>query len=379
MAHLRETAWVFLKLGTTAFGGPVAHVAMMEDEVVRRRGWVSQRDFLDLYSATNFIPGPNSTEMAIHLGYRRAGWAGLVVAGLCFIVPAVVIVLACAWAYVGFGQAPGVRGMFEFVAPVILAIIAQAVWRLSRTALIPKPPPIWCISVGAGVAAWFGVGELAVLGIAGVLAGAMGGVGARRRGPASVVPWCTGALGASGAGVLAGLPTPGAVFWVFAKIGSVLFGSGYVLVAFLQTELVERRGWLTQAQLLDAIAVGQCTPGPLFTSATFVGYLLGGLPGAGAATGGIFAPAFVFVALTAPLVARLRRWPVLGAALDGVNGASLALMVVVLVRLARGSLHAWPAWVGVLAALVLLVRWRVNSALLVCAAAIAGVAWTLLR
>ncbi len=378
--RLWEVARVFLLLGSTSFGGPAAHVAMMEAEVVRRRGWVTRRQFLDLYSATNFIPGPNSTEMAIHLGYARAGWPGLVVAGACFIMPAVAIVTACAAVYVRYGELPQIGSIFRAVAPVIVAIVAHAIWNLGRASASGKPPSLIAIAVGAGVAASLGVNEIVVLAVAGVLAAATsrsrdGETPGPVRPAVSAVPppfaiplgpLLPASLGASVA------CTPGAIFWVFAKIGSVLFGSGYVLLAFLEAELVERRGWLSPQQMIDAVSVGQFTPGPVFTTATFIGYLLHGLSGAGAATAGIFLPAFVFVALSVPVLPWLRRSRAVGAALDGVNAASVALMAVVLVSLARHSLTSWVPIAIFLASLTALTRWKFNSAWLVLGAALIG-------
>jgi chromate transporter len=379
--RVREVAWVFLRLGATAFGGPAAHVAMMEQEVVRRRGWVTREEFLDLYSATNFIPGPNSTEMAIHLGHRRAGWWGLIAGGVCFIAPAVVIVTACAWGYVRYGQFPQVGSVFRWIAPVIVAVVAQALWGLGKSALRGrgKGPLLWAVTACAIAAAALGVNELIVLTGAGLVMAADaarrgGSPGGSVRGLALFGGLGLGGGGAAGVAAAAGAPTPGAIFWVFAKIGSVLFGSGYVLLAFLESELVRQRGWLTQQQMIDAVAVGQFTPGPVFTTATFIGYVLAGYRGAAAATAGIFLPAFVFVAITAPLMPRLRRSRVLAGALDGVNAASLALMAVVLAQLARHSVNAWPLGLEAAAALAVLLRWRINSAWLVLGAALLGVA-----
>ncbi len=286
-AGIGQVALLFLKLGTIAFGGPAAHIAMMEDEVVRRRRWLSTEEFLDLLGATNLIPGPNSTEMAIHVGHRQAGWKGLLVAGCCFIMPAALIVTAFAWAYTRYRSVPEVTGVLYGVKPVIIAVVLQALWALGRTAL-------------------------------------------------------------------------------------VLYGSGYVLLAFLRADLVERWHWLSEAQLLDAIAVGQVTPGPVFTTATFIGYLLGGPVGAFAATVGIFLPAFFFVGVSAPLIPRIRRSPTASAFLDGVNAASLALMAVVTYRLGRAAVVG-PATVALaLVSTALLLRFRINSAWLVLGGAGAG-------
>jgi chromate transporter len=303
---LLDLARLFLKLGTIGFGGPAAHIAMMEDEAVRRRGWLSRERFLDLLGATNLIPGPNSTEMAIHVGHERAGWRGLVVVGVCFIAPAFAIVLAGAWAYTRYGTLPAAEGLLRGVKPAIIAVVLQALWGLGRTATRTRAlAAVGLLSLAAAAA---GVHELVVISGAGALlalvAWARSGSG---RGRANGIPALP--LGAAGlAATTAGLASFGlkSLFLVFLKIGSVLFGSGYVLLAFLRADLVVRRGWLTESQLLDAIAVGQVTPGPVFTTATFVGYVLGGFRGAVVATVGIFLPAFVFVALSGPLVPRIQ-------------------------------------------------------------------------
>ena len=366
---LLEVARVFLKLGLVGFGGPAAHIAMMEDEVVRRRGWLSRERFLDLLGATNLIPGPNSTEMAIHVGHLRAGWAGLVVAGASFIFPAFLIVLGCAWAYVRFGTLPAASGLLYGVKPVIIAVVVQALWGLGRVAT--RTRSLAAVGLVSLVAVAAGVHELVVLFLAGaVLAGACW---ARRAGAASARAWlpllALAAAAPGSAAVSFGIVP---LFLFFLKVGSVLFGSGYVLLAFLRADLVERWGWLSEAQLLDAVAVGQLTPGPVFTTATFIGYVLGGLPGAVLSTVGIFLPAFVFVALSGPLVTRIRRSPVAGAFLDGVNVASIALMAVVTAQLARAAIVDLPTVALALVAAVLLIRLRVNSVWLVFAGALVG-------
>lgn len=364
--RLGELARLFLKLGIVGFGGPAAHVAMMEDEVVRRRGWLSRERFLDLVGATNLIPGPNSTELAIHLGRERAGWAGLLVAGSCFIVPAFLIVAAIAWAYATWGTLPVAAGLLAGVKPVVLAVIAQALWGLGRAAA--KTLPLALLGAAAAAANALGVHELVVLGVAAALSGlATLAPGGGRGASALALPALPLALAAPAAA------TPTSLFLVFAKIGSVIFGSGYVLLAFLRADLVERLGWLTEAQLLDAVAVGQVTPGPVFTTATFVGWILSGPWGAIAATAGIFLPAFLFVAISAPWIERLRASRATASILDGVNVASLGLMAVVAVRLAAGALTG-PATVALAAvAALLLLRFRVNSAWLVLGGAAVGV------
>ncbi len=362
--RLTEVLKVFLRLGATAFGGPAAHVAMMEDEVVRRRGWLDRGSFLDLVAATHLVPGPNSTELAIHLGFRRAGWPGLAVAGAAFILPAVLIVWAIAWWYVRYGRLPAALGALAGVKPVVLAIVAYACWGFARTAL--KTRRLAVIAAVAAAGALAGVHELIVLALAGLAALRV------HRAPAlglAVLPLAAPA---------AGVATPFGLFWIFAKVGSVLFGSGYVLLAFLRTELVVRRPWLTEAQLLDAIAVGQVTPGPVFTTATFVGYLLAGSAGAWAATAGIFLPAFFFVAVSGPLVPWLRRSRVASDLLDGIVAGSVALMAVVAALLLPDAVpDAIAVAVGVLS-LVLLVRFRINAGWLMLGGAVLGAVRSLL-
>jgi chromate transporter len=369
---LREIAAVFLKLGTTAFGGPAAHVAMMHEEVVERRRWLTPEQFLDYLGAVNLIPGPNSTELAIHIGHARAGWSGLLIAGIAFIVPAFLIVFGLAWAYVRYGSLPDAAGILYGVKPVVVAVVAHALVGLARTAV--RSPRLAALAIGAAIAAFAGMHELAVLLAAGVLSGVSGGA-ARAR--ALLVSLVAGS-GATAAAASAATPvTLGPVFLVFAKAGAVLFGSGYVLLAFLRADLVERLHWITETQLLDAIAVGQVTPGPVFTTATFIGYLLAGPAGALVATIGIFLPAFFFVAISGPLVPRLRASHAAGAVLDGVTVASLALMAVVTMQLAGAALVDTPTWAIAIGSLVALVRLRVNSAWLMLAAAALG--WAIAR
>jgi chromate transporter len=375
---LSELAGLFLKLGTIGFGGPAAHIAMMEDEVVRRRGWLTRAQFLDYLAATHLIPGPNSTEMAIHIGHARAGWPGLIVAGCAFILPATLIVAAFAWAYVRFGTLPEVAGLLYGVKPVVIAVIVQALWGFGRSAV--KSYGLAALGLAAGAATMAGVHELVVLAAAALAAailfhrpGAVGkaGTAVTLAMAPGVLPASTSALAAAAAPGAAAA-TLGALFGVFVKIGAVLFGSGYVLLAFLRADVVERLGWLTEQQLLDAVAVGQVTPGPLFTTATFVGYVVAGGTGAAVATIGIFLPAFVFVAVSGPLVPRIRRSPVAGAALDGVIVASLALMVVVTWQLGRAALIDQATALLAIASALLLIRFRINSAWLVAGGAVIG-------
>jgi chromate transporter len=371
---LSELSLLFFRLGTTAFGGPAAHIAMMHDEVVVRRHWLNEERFLDLLGATNLIPGPNSTEMAIHIGWERRRWAGLAVAGIAFILPAVLITSVIGRLYVRYGSTPSAAWLLYGIKPVILAVVVQAIWSLAPKAA--KTGRLLVLAVLAFALALTGVHELAIL----FGAGAVAVVAARRSRItiprssdhlhqfAPVVPLAASIVGATA------VTLPG-LFWVFLKIGSVLFGSGYVLLAFLRADLVHRLGWLTEAQLIDAIAVGQVTPGPVFTTATFIGYLLSGLGGALTATFGIFLPAFVLVALSGPLVPKLRASPAAGAFLDGVNVASLALMTAVTVQLARAALVDVATISMAIAATLLLIRVKVNTTWLLLAAAGAG--WVL--
>ena len=373
---LSELAWLFLRLGATAFGGPAAHIAIMEHEVVHRRGWLTRAQFLDLLGATNLIPGPNSTELAIHIGHARAGWPGLVVAGAAFIGPSTLIVGVIAWAYIRYGSLPAAAGLLYGVKPVVVAIVVQALWRLGALAL--RSVELVVVGVAAAVALLTGIHELVVLVAAGAATAIARGMASAARRASTVFGLGAGALIGSEASAATLAAAGGSAFglWplflVFAKIGSVLFGSGYVLLAFLRADLVQRLGWLTEQQLLDATAVGQVTPGPVFTTATFVGYVLGGPPGAVVATLGIFLPAFVFVALSGPLVPRLRRSPVAGAALDGVNAASLAFMAVVVWQLGRAALVDSLAVALGGVAVVVLISTRLSSVWLIAAAGLVG-------
>jgi chromate transporter len=331
--RLKELALLFLRLGATAFGGPAAQIAIMHDETVRRKKWLDDKGFLDLIGAVNLIPGPNSTEVAIHVGYLRAGWRGLVTAGACFIIPAAVIVTALTWVYVRYGSTPEGDHIFYGIKPVIIAVILQALYFLGSKAV--REPVTILTGVAVAAAYLFGVNEIALLFGGGLFVMLWKNAGRLRGGnlAAFILPLAgidTAAAEAKGA-------TLASIFLVFLKIGSVLYGSGYVLLAFLNSDFVEHRGWLTHQQLLDVVAIGQITPGPWFTTATAIGYLLGGVPGAALATLGIFLPSFIFVAVSNPIIPRLRRSPWAGAALDGVNASSLGLMAGVTVDLARAS------------------------------------------
>ncbi len=365
-----EVAQVFLKLGTLAFGGPAAHIGMMRDEVVRRRQWLSDQQFLDLLGAANLIPGPNSTEMAILLGAQRAGGRGLIIGGASFIVPAMLIVSAFAWLYVQFGSLPQIEWLLYGVKPVMVAIILQAVWELGKKAI--KGPLTLGVGAGALLLYALGASEIPLLLAGGLLVMFIQNRRRLRLRGVSNLALIVGSPLATLAQT-EGMPFSYAqLFWSFFKIGAMLYGSGYVLIAFMQTEFVQNLGWLTSQQLLDAIVIGQITPGPLFTSATFVGFVLGGVPGAIVATLGIFLPSFILVALVRPLVPRLRQSPWFGALLDGVNVVSLALIVGVTFGLARVSLIDLLT-IGIAAlTLIVLLRFKINSTWLVLAGASIG-------
>ena len=363
---LREIAREFLRLGFVAYGGPAAHIAMMEERFVRQRAWVTRERFVDLVGAVNLLPGPSSTELAIYLGEIRGGVPGLITAGACFILPVAVLVVALAWAYVRFGAVAQMAGLLFGIKPVVVALIAQAIWNLGRTALKSAALAILAISVVA-LAAW-GVHALLLLIGAGILWMIIGaGRGLAKARAAVVGMISTGAVGVGGA--IGAVP----VFLYFLKIGALLFGSGYVLLAVLRADLVARLHWLSDAQLLDAIAVSQATPGPFFTVATFIGYLLAGWRGAALATLGMFLPAFVYVGVTAGFLPKLRKSPVASAFLDGVNAAAVALMAFVGWQFARATLVNVPAVVLAIASAVLVFRYKINSAWLVLGGAVAGI------
>ena len=372
---LVELAILFLKLGTIAFGGPAVHIAMMEDEIVTRRGWLTREKFLDLLGATNLIPGPNSTEMAIHVGYQRAGWPGLIVAGSCFILPAALIVGGIAWGYVRFGKLPQAEALLYGMKPIIIAIVLQALWRFLREEL--KTWRLALVAVVCAALSLMGVNELVLLLGSAVMLAAVRWFTTSAKNDLPLIALITseplrGVVQALQAGVAVMPFSLWSLFLFFLKIGSVLFGSGYVLLAFLRADLVERWGWLTEAQLIDSIAVGQLTPGPVFTTATFIGYLLGGVKGSVVATIGIFLPAFFFVGISGPLVPRIRKSPILGSALDGVIAASLALMAVVTFQLGKAALIDVPTVVLFLVGFGLLMLLRLNSAWLILIGAVAG-------
>jgi chromate transporter len=358
---LLEVAALFLKLGLIGFGGPAAHIAMMREEVVARRGWFSEQEFMDLLGATNLIPGPNSTEMSIHIGYRRAGWPGLLIGGLCFMLPAMLMVMGLGWLYVTYGHIPAVAPLLAGLWPVILAIIVHALIGMRGSAISG-----WLtggIAAAVLILYLIGVDTLALLAISG--GGMLGLRWLKSQRPDALM-------------LLAPVPFDLlTLFLTFLKIGSVLYGGGYVLLAFVQSDFVARLGWLTPQQLLDAVAIGQVTPGPLFTTATFIGYLLGGLPGALIATLGIFLPSFILVALSNPIIPRLRQSALASAFLDGVNAAALGLMAAVTLQLGEAALAPagrldWLAVIMAGATLFALLRWKINATWLVLAGALAG-------
>ena len=391
------------KLGIIGFGGPASHIAMLEDEAVTRRKWLSREHFLDLVGATNLIPGPNSTEMMIHIGYQRAGWPGLLAAGISFVLPAVLLTTALAWAYVKFGMLPAVQPFLMGIKPAVLAVILGALWRLGRTASKPKAATQTRIALGiiggaVAAAVLLGAPEIWSLAAGGVLgmfalraAGGWSGAAALLALPIGrfTPPWGEVAptthlktvlhaplLERGALAVLAAAAVPalslGALGLFFLKVGSVLYGSGYVLVAFLEGELVHEYGWLTQQQLLDAIAIGQFTPGPVLSTAAFIGYVLAGVPGAAISAAAIFAPSFVFVAILNPIVPRLRRSAWMAAFLDAVNVSAVGLMAAVLLRLTTDVVTAWPAALVALLAAAAVLRWRVAAAWVVIGGGLLG-------
>jgi chromate transporter len=369
---LGELARLFLKLGFLGFGGPAAHIAMLEEEIVQKRQWMAPETFLDLVGATNLIPGPNSTEMMLHVGLLRAGWAGLLVAGVCFVGPAVLTTAALAWVYVELGEVPAVAPLFAGIKPAVLAVILGALWRLGQKAI--KGPALGVIAAGTVALMLLGISEVPALLIGGVV-----GMAVLRglRGGAAAVAVLLASLGggtAQAAGAVAVPYSLQGMALFFLKVGSVLFGSGYVLVAFLQDDLVTRWGWLTDQQLLDAIAMGQFTPGPVLSTAAFIGFLLDGWTGAWVAAFCIFAPSFVFVALLKPLVPKLRGNPWSSAFLDAVNAAAVALMGVVTVELGLAVLVEPVAiGIGLVSALAVL-RFKVGAPWIVAFGALAGAA-----
>jgi chromate transporter len=368
--RLGELAVLFFRLGLTAFGGPAAHIGMMEDEVVTRRGWLSRQHFLDLVGATSLIPGPNSTEMTMHIGYERAGWRGLAVAGSLFILPAAVLTGILAWLYVQFGAFPAVEPLLVGIKPAVIGIIVTAVYRLGLKAV--KNWQLAVVGLGVLTAVFFGVDEVVALLVGGVVGALL------LKALAGSLALLVMPLFNMRMNWLAWQPEEGTAvsLWAlaafFLKIGAILYGSGYVLVAYLEGGLVNQLGWLTQTELLDAIALGQFTPGPVLTTATFVGYIIAGVPGAVVATAGIFLPSFLFVLLLNPLIPKMRQSMWLAAFLDAINVAAVGLMVAVLFNLGRQTLTNWQGVFIALLALAASFQFKVNSAWIVLGGAVLG-------
>lgn len=379
MARLRELALLFLKLGTISFGGPAAHIAMMEVEVVRKRRWIPQQQFLDMLGAANLVPGPTSTELAINVGFVRAGWAGLSIAGASFILPAALITGAFAWVYVHLGTLAQSVSVLAGIKAAAIAVIAIAIFRLGKTAV----HDVGLAALGALALAGF---FLAVNPLVILFGGGMLGMLVRRATSlrsASIGAWLwaprvswpsLGLAVAASATAAPAVERPSVVQvgLFFLKLGAVLYGGGYVLLAFLEQGLVQQHAWLTHQQLLDSVAIGQLTPGPVFSTATFIGYILGGVRGAVVATVGIFLPSFFYIGLLAPVLFRLRKSPWMAAFLDSINVCAVALMAGVTFRLGADALRTWPAWVIMAVALAILLRWKVNPAWIVMGAGVAG-------
>ncbi|MBN1587690.1 MAG: chromate efflux transporter [Candidatus Omnitrophica bacterium] len=366
--RLKEVAGLFLKLGTIGFGGPAAHIALMHDEVVTRRKWLDDQQFLDLLGVTQLIPGPNSTEMASHIGFRRSGWLGLIAGGLCFTLPAMLIVMALSWVYVRYGSTPQAGWISYGIKPVIIGVLLQALWVLGRKAVKDKSTAL--AAFGTLGLYFLGVNEIALL-LGGALAVMLiKNVSRTGRITPAVLIWPLAGTGVPVAAAKAfSFPL---LFLTFLKIGSVLYGSGFVLLAYFRADFVNRLGWITDQQLMDAIAIGQVTPGPLFTSATFIGYLLAGPNGALLATLGIFLPSFLFVAAVNPFIPRLRKSPWTGGLLDGVNAASMGLMAAVTCQLARVAFIDLLTVAVAAVSLILLARMKINPIWLVAGGALMG-------
>ncbi len=361
-SRLSEVAKVFTRLGFIAFGGPAAHIAMMENEVVKKRGWMTADHFLDLVGATNLIPGPNSTEMTMHCGHERAGWKGLIIAGMCFITPAVLITGILAWGYKRYGELPEVEAFIYGIKPAIIAVIVSTMIRLGRKAL--KSVTLGIVGGIAAVVTLLGVNEIYVLFGAGAI-GILIRLLTDRSTAKTLIPVV---MLADATQNISGWK----LFWIFLKVGSILYGSGYVLFAFLDAELVAK-GLMSRQVLIDAIAVGQFTPGPVFSSATFIGYHLGGIPGAVGATVGIFLPSFLFVAFLNPLIPRLRKSMIMAAFLDTVNIVSIAIILAVVVEMGRETFLDWRTiLIAVLGFIVTFSFKKLNTAFIVIGGALLG-------
>ena len=367
---LSQVAQLFLRLGLTAFGGPAAHIGLMEREVVARRGWLSREQFLDLVGACNLLPGPSSTQVAMALGYNRAGWMGLVAAGACFILPASLATLALAWVYVRYGSLPQTQQILYGAKPVMVAIVAQAIWNLGRMAF--RRWPLALAGLACLAAAFAGAPPIAVLLVCGAATLLSVWLRTRPKTALSLAIFPT-ALGAgstagTGAGAIGLLP----IVLIFLKLGVVVWGSGYVLLAFFKADLVDRLHWVTESQLLDAVTAGQVTPGPVFATATFLGYLLHGWSGAAVATAAIFLPSFLMAWLVAAMAVRIRKWALAAGFLDGVNAAAVALIAFVAIALGRAALVDGWTWAIALVSALLLVRFKVNATWLILGGAALG-------
>ena len=381
LGRLRELAILFLRLGIISFGGPAAHIALLEGEVVRKRQWVTRQQFLDMLGAANLIPGPTSTEMAINVGFVRAGWPGLCMAGASFILPAALITGAFAWTYVRFGSLPQAGSVLAGIKPAVLAVIAIAIWRLGRTAV--KDAGLGLLAALSLAAFLFGLNPILILfggGLLGMLAKQASSLGTglliaiprKSWFPPSLRFAAYAASGSIATGALALRPSIGQIGFFFLKVGAVLYGGGYVLLAFLEQGLVQQHAWLTRQQLLDAVAIGQFTPGPVLSTATFIGYILGRVPGAVVATIGIFLPSFFYVGLLAPVLFRLRQSVWIAAFLDSVNVCAVALMVGVTGRLGIDALRGWPGWLIAVVSLAILWRWKISPAWIVLGGGVVG-------
>lgn len=365
---IKEIALLFFKLGSIAFGGPAAHIAMMEDEVVKKRKWMTHQHFLDLVGATNLIPGPNSTEMTMHCGHERAGWKGLIVAGACFVFPAVVITMAFAWLYQLYGQLPKVEPFIYGIKPAVIAIIFGAVYRLGKKAL--KNVEIGILGALTLIACLLGVHEILALFACGFLGLVWHFIRNSKNNLNSFTPLVLLQVTAS-AGTLK-------ILWTFFKVGALLYGSGYVLFAYLDAELVST-GLLTRQELIDAVAVGQFTPGPVLSTATFIGWQLGGFWGAIAATVGIFLPSFIFVAILNPLIPKMRKSKIIAVFLDAVNIAAVAVIIAVCVEMGKDTLTDWRTiLIAVLSIIAVFIFKKMNSAFIVIGGALTGYLLTLI-
>ena len=365
--NLKEVAFLFFKLGSIAFGGPAAHIAMMEDEVVKKRKWMTHQHFLDLVGATNLIPGPNSTEMTMHCGHERAGWKGLIVAGACFVFPAVFITMVFAWLYQEYGQLPTVEPFIYGIKPAVIAIILGAVYRLGKKAL--KNIELGILGGLTLIACLIGVHEILALFTCGFLGLILHLVRNSKNNLNSFTPLVLLQVAVSASSLK--------ILWTFFKVGALLYGSGYVLFAYLDAELVTT-GLLTRQELIDAVAVGQFTPGPVLSTATFIGWQLNGFWGAIAATVGIFLPSFIFVAILYPLVPKMRKSKIIAAFLDAVNIAAVAVIVAVCVEMGKDTLTDWRTIViAVLSIIAVFVFKKMNSAFIVIGGALIGYLLTL--